>query len=1065
MRRILISALVLFCWLVLSAPAEGERLPVKIFTSADGLGSSFVDCLMRDSRGFLWFCTRDGLSRFDGANFITYQLDDKSSSPGIETMFEDRHGRYWITTIRGLYRFNPNSPGPRRTTEAGRPVLNVEYIGNWHGHFCEDRNGVLWFVANGFYRVTEADGKVDFERVDLNLPIAVAPEYEVQTITEASDGSLWMVCAYGLVRRLPDGRSVLYRFRVTEGAAALEQDRQGRIWARLQSLYFVLQPEPLEAFAGRDQIPVRDLNLGVVALLRPEQPLQLPAKSGEVIKLTEEKDNERWARGLYETSDGHMWLDSDTALYEYDGHVIHRYSASQGLPPTMFRMTEDTAGNLWIGGQAGLVRLDRKGLTSFGEADGLKSARLFSINESAGGRLFITNGDYYVSELSGEQFHTVQLIPSHPMLWTSRVAYLDSRGEWWVMTTEKLVRLAANDRLEALDHARPVRTYTSLDGLKSNSVFQTFEDKRGDIWVSTRALTPNEQGLAKFDRAENRFHTFTETEGYPAGKSPGAFAEDLSGNLWFGFYEGGVARYAGGRFTVFGEEYGVPGRTISDLHVDRKGRLWLSSSISGLFRLDDPNLGQPKFVNYSTANGLASNNIRTITEDLYGNIYLGTVRGVDRLTPETGHVKHYSISDGLASDFVVDSHRDRNGVLWFATTNGLSRLMPQPGDTPGPPQVWIGGLRVSGLAQQLAELGTTELGSLELTHTQNSLQIDFYGLEFRPGETLRYQYKLEGAGGDWSLPSEQRTVTFATLQPGAYRFLVRAVNSDGIASTRPALLSFTILRPFWLRWWFIALAVLLLLVMLYLVHRVRLQRLAEAKRNEEALSQAREERLIELARVRTRIATDLHDDIGASLTQISILSEVVRQQMKGNGASLEPLNSIVNVSNELVETMSDIVWAINPKKDHLPDLIQRMRRFASDLLAAKGLSFEFNAPEEAPEIPLGANARREVFLIFKESLANVVKHSGATRVEIDLTLSLDYLTLRVADNGRGFDAEKVSAGLFSNQKGGHGVISMKKRAAEMRSGLKIESRPGLGTTITLQLPLQPAARNAPAAPI
>ena len=236
--------------------------------------------------------------------------------------------------------------------------------------------------------------------------------------------------------------------------------------------------------------------------------------------------------------------------------------------------------------------------------------------------------------------------------------------------------------------------------------------------------------------------------------------------------------------------------------------------------------------------------------------------------------------------------------------------------------------------------------------------------------------------------------------------------------------------------------------------------LAEAKRAEEELGKAREERLTELARVRTRIATDLHDDIGASLTQIAILSEVARQGIKGNGASLEPLKSIANVSNELVETMSDIVWAINPQKDHLQDLIQRMRRFASDVLTAKGISLEFDAPTYAPEIPLGANARREVFLIFKESLTNIIKHAGASQVRIEFGFSKEHLSLKISDNGEGFETENMSAALFAGQKGGHGIFSMKKRAAEMNGRFEIKSEAGHGTTITFQLPLDASDRRA-----
>ena len=271
-----------------------------------------------------------------------------------------------------------------------------------------------------------------------------------------------------------------------------------------------------------------------------------------------------------------------------------------------------------------------------------------------------------------------------------------------------------------------------------------------------------------------------------------------------------------------------------------------------------------------------------------------------------------------------------------------------------------------------------------------------------------------------------------------------------------------ILSPIWLRWWFITLGLFLTSAVAYLFYKYRLSHLhqvnlalADAKRAEEELGRTRDERIKELERVRTRIATDLHDDIGASLTQIAILSEVARQQnLKGNGGAMAPLKSIAAASNELVETMSDIVWAINPQRDHLQDLIQRMRRFASDLLPAKGVAFDFEAPALAPEIPLGANPRREVFLIFKESLTNIVKHSEATQVKIALSFSREVLTLKIEDNGKGFQTDKLSASLFAEEKGGTGVISMRKRAAEMQGKFAIKSAPDEGTVVEFELPLE-----------
>ena len=342
---------------------------------------------------------------------------------------------------------------------------------------------------------------------------------------------------------------------------------------------------------------------------------------------------------------------------------------------------------------------------------------------------------------------------------------------------------------------------------------------------------------------------------------------------------------------------------------------------------------------------------------------------------------------------------------------------------------------------------------LELAHSQNNLQIDFFGIDFSAGEPLRYQYKLEGADQDWSAPTEQRTVTYARLQPGAYRFLVRAVNADGHASDKPAIVSFRILAPIWLRWWFISLAVLLTGALFFSLYRYRMARLrevnaalTEAKRAEERLRKSKEERLVELEQVRKRIATDLHDDIGSSLTRISLLSEVAQRQGREVETSAGgSLSVIAGLSRELVDSMSDIVWAINPEKDSLGDLTQRMRHFASDVFTARGIDCRFRFPDSERDVRVGANVRRELFLIFKEAVNNTVRHSGCTEAGIEFRIDSEGLFLRLKDNGRGFDAQ--------NKSNGHGLASMRARTEGLGGKLEIVSHQGSGTTLTFVIPL------------
>lgn len=1041
---------------VIPASVRSDHLPVKTYTSADGLGSSFIDYLMRDSRGFMWFCTRDGLSRFDGSQFLTYQIGDEAS-PGVETIFEARNGVYWIGTTGGMYRFNPSALSTPRTARNGRPILNAEFVGNWRGNLFEDSKGRIWFSGLGVYLIEETNGKVTLKKVDLNLPSETNKDYGVNAVYEVTDGSFWFNTTFGFVRRLPDNRTIFYPFQTAliDSTRGLIVDKHDRVWSKQGRDLFVIKPEPLESLSNLGQFTKRNLKPTSIIPLKPEVETRMPSKPGEVIQLLGAAYFDQWElKNIYETSDGHIWIITEKDLFEYDGQVFHRFNASQGLDITMTRMAEDAAGNLWVSGEAGLVRLDRKGMTAYREADGLGSSRLNSIHEASNGALYISNGDFYVSELRAEGFQTVRLgvTPSARSLWTSRSAFLDGKGEWWVMTNKGLFRFPAVKTLALLNGRPPLAVYTKRDGLKSDSVYQVFEDRSGDLWVSTRGVAP-ECGLARWRRGGKEFHTFTEVEGFRPRKSASAFAEDNNGNLWFGFYEGGLARYKNGRFGFIEGASGLSGIVITDLLADRRGRLWAASARGGLYRLDDTDAEQPEFTRYTTTEGLLSNNIRTVTEDLSGNIYAGTVRGVDRLTPETGQVKHFSVSDGLASDFVVDSHCDKNGTLWFATVKGLSRLALTQSENRSEPQVWLAGLRISGLAQPVSPLGSTRIEPLELTHTQNNLEIEFFGLDFSAGERLRYQYKLEGSNSDWSEPSEQRSIKFPNLSPASYRFLVRAVNSDGSASSVPATVEFKILPPVWLRWWFIALASLVVAAIAFTIIRQRILRHRERERARGALRQANEERLRELELVRRRIAADLHDDIGSNLTRISLISEVAQRRLDGADPHVkEHLSSIGRLSREVVDSMSEIVWAINPNKDHLGDLSQKMRHFASDLLTARQINFQFNALDLDQDIKVGANVRRELFLIFKEAINNIARHSGCTEVEIEFYFDGDNLVLTLSDNGKGFNVEEKSVG--------HGVVSMRERTRSLGGESEISSDAERGTRLRFAIPLYPRAEGS-----
>jgi signal transduction histidine kinase len=409
-------------------------------------------------------------------------------------------------------------------------------------------------------------------------------------------------------------------------------------------------------------------------------------------------------------------------------------------------------------------------------------------------------------------------------------------------------------------------------------------------------------------------------------------------------------------------------------------------------------------------------------------MYLATSRGLERLDPASGRVRHFTSFDGLAGDIVNHVLKDRRGRIWAATSGGASRFDPRADPQPaGPPPTYLSRIRIAGEDLPISETGERAVPAVTLPYSKDNLLIEFVGLSFRGEREVAYQYELESVDPDWCAPSPQRSVNYAHLAPGSYHFLVRAVHANGDKSAEPASFAFRILPPFWQEWWFLAGVVALAGSIAYALHRSRVRR------------------ILALESIRTQIATDIHDDMGSGLSQIAILTEVAKREATPSAQGY--LEEVARLARSMRDSMSDIVWAVDPRRDRFSDLVHRMRQAAFNLLEAEGLRVEFRAPgDEAIEgIGLAPDKRRHLLLVLKEALANVARHARATHVEIDVSLAPDSLRLSIRDDGVGFDP------LADHR--GHGVASLRRRAEALSAQLEIRSKPGAGTSIEIGVPL------------
>ena len=1018
-----ICPLRVFAWLVLGIfllffDLKAERLPVKTYTTADGLPRDIVYRIKQDSRGFLWFCTAEGISRFDGVAMTTFTTADGLPNRFVEDFLETRSGTIYIATGKGLARLNLQ--GARGSRE--NPLFTIYTPDNPKAEkihtLFEDKNRQVWAgTSDGLYKLIETGESAAFEPVELGKPLSgfggavflPSPDtLSVTEILETKDGALWVgTFGSGLFRLSPDGN--IRRFNAeTDGfgdnkITALTEDRDGRIWMGMRS----------DVKGGICLLDAADSEKPVKNCYRTED--GLPAN---------------WIRDIFAGDDGGVWLATSRGLCRWQGEkgesVCKTYTAKNELCDDVFVLTADKDKNLWTGTSCGAKKIARYGFTTYRETDGLDENPVNAIFENSAGELFVTNfpkTERVISRFDGEKFSLVK--PRLPDLdyygygWQQTV-WQDSRGAWWIPTGRGLYRSPDNTSFENLAAAPLEKQET---GARGNEPFRIFEDSRGDIWLAT-TVSVNE--LKRWERARNVWHDYTAQAGISLSRIVTAFAEDAQGNVWIGassdYNDGALIRYRDGEFRIFSPAEGAPSAWTSDLFLDSRGRLWIATNEDGLLRLDETNADRLEIKKYTPADGLTSITTNCVTEDEFGRIYVGTWRGIDRLSPDTGQVENLSTADGLPSGYIESSYRDRKNNLWFLTDKGLARFQPEPPRKRPPPTILITGLRVEGESQPVSILGETSPAPLDLESNQRQITVDFIGLGAAPGEKLKYEYRLDDA--DWTT-TDERTLNFANLAAGDYKFEVRARTADRIFS-QPAAVSFKIAAPLWQRWWFLLFTALVFGGTIYLIYDYRLRQ------------------LLKLEKVRTRIATDLHDDIGANLTRISLLSEVARQKSENGNGNL--LASIADIARESIASMNDIVWAIAPEHDSLLDLTRRMRRHAEEVFALRDIDLSFNAPSAESDLKLSVGVRRDLLLIFKEAVNNAAKHSACTKVSIDFACENWVLKLQIRDNGKGLNPDSESAG--------HGLRSMTRRAEALGGSLAIASSREAGTSVEFEMALR-----------
>jgi len=930
----------------------------------------------------------------------------------ISALFEDSRGFLWVGTWEGLVRFDGDAFVPLPEASLLRSPLAFVV--------AEDARGDLWFGAH-----SAGVARLAFART---VP-AGAPRMELFPVGEdertnsiealvfaGEDG--WVATETGLYRIVDAyGAPRFERRWAPDGTWSVQAvvRRGARTWilsarecVELEGERITVTPGPGDdpgyAVRGEPDAEGRVLvatATGLFEFTPPSTwtPFAVDVPAGARVKAT------------VIAADGTRWIGTTQGILRvHAGETMH-LGRAQGLPSEAISdLLLDRAGRLWIGTfDAGLALLADEALASFRRAPNREPMAVARLARATSGTVLGATNAGGVFAVTPEGLRLVPGSAEPPFERTEGLLALDRAGGAWLGTPDALWHVQDPERSFSEGVERV------LDGSCAGLVH---EDARGRTWASTGPHT-----VWKRDPGG----PFEPVLDWPEVDDPvRTLLADRDGRLWLGGWRG-LWRSAGDERVEVRIDGSPP--QVRALLQDRRGRLWMGLRYGGLAWTDEPGASAPTFARLGTVDGLPSDAVWDLCEAEDGALWLATGRGIARVEPATLAITTWTSADGLDGGTVTDVLVDDEGLVWAATSSGVTRLDPRVrARSPAPPTVFVSGLEIEGEPLDLPASGVLRLDEVVLPPDEDTVVVRFGGIDLERGRDLRFQTRL-GRDGEWSPPASERSLHLAQLALGAVALEVRSVARDGRTSDAVARVRFVRLAPLWMRPWFVGLALAGVLSGGWIVRRAR-----HARRHA-------------LERVRSQIAADLHDEVGAGLAQISILSEVARREASPDVAGR--LGEVAELARATRRSMSDLVWAIDPAKDRLGDLVARMRTATGQMLEPSGVEFSFHAPSDAEleRIGLGPEARRQLLSFFKEALTNAARHSQAARVGVALTLDDRELCLGVEDDGRGFDP---AAAIGS----GHGLASLRQRAERLGARFEVASAPGSGTRVALHLPMR-----------
>ncbi len=939
----------------------------------------------------------------------------------ITAIEPDPRGWMWVGTWEGLALLQ----GPHARAFGVAEGLPHSFVND----VASSADGVLWVATKGGGLARLRSDPVTplesaFEPVH---PSDAAPVNDASCIAIDGEGVVWCGTDSGIwaVRAAPSPPGLasarcVWPDLFFEHAGQACTDRDGSVWLLARGSLHAARAGGQEVFAA----PTEDGN-SVVVTAEADGTLLAGFDRGVWRCDPRADESQRWrrlpvalpagalVRALVRDTIGDLWIGTNRGLVRVDGRAQVIYGLRNGLPDEIVRALAIGADGLpWIGTwSAGVCRLATRALVSWTPSCGLPDANALQIVLGAddGVLVGLERGLAWIDGEDGVRRLTES--DALPFRAAGQRIARDAQGGWWIGTDEGLW----NARGAVPDMATAVRVSDARCAPRSSIFGTPCGAERGALWYS--------EGSGRIVRLQlgpgGEIHDCLELDlGARAALPPRVILPRANGDAWLLPYDG-LLRVRGGRVEDVAMEAGILTHARC-AYADRAGRLWIGTRFRGLWRCDEPDVDAPRLERVPVR--LPSEAVWSIAEDAAGRLYLGTARGLVRVDLSTLETERIGVAAGLAGEIVTAVLADSRGRIWCSTSGGVSRLDPQAElRDPAPPQTWIVAVRAAGddVAIALRGAGTVDAG--EVPADAASLEVECSAAVFTGADAVLFQERFDT--GAWSAPGPERRLELARLAPGDYHLEVRAVL--GRLFGEPASVRVRVLPPWWRTGWFAALVVAAVASLVAVAWTTR-----QARRRA-------------LESVRRRIADDVHDEVGAGLAQIAILAESARA---GAGPeSDERLREAARIARALRGSVAEIVRALDPRPEDLETLALRARSVAANLFESQGTEVQVRSTGLAGRFGLDPARRRHVLLAITELLANAARHSGAELVEVEIAARDGELRVVVSDDGRGFAADAHHAG--------HGIEGLRRRAREVGGSLRLESSPGQGTRAELRVPL------------